>query len=217
MQKHLASHLHYDLRLEHRGVLRSWAVPKGPSTDPAVKRLAMQVEDHPLAYGAFEGVIPSGYGAGIVMLWDTGRWSPLVEDVDAALAAGHLPFVIQGTKLRGRWDLIRAHHIGERAWLLVKGKDAWTATEDITERAPDSVTRHGGFAHILSRAPSEPWQDRPPATGGEAGAMFRQILAQSRVLRGRGKVQGNASAWQLHGSSRPQERAQRGRRHPAPG
>src|SRR4051812_16499783 len=101
VQKHLASHLHYDFRLEHRGVLLSWAVPKGPSLNPADKRLAMRVEDHPWDYRRFEGVIPEGYGAGIVMLWDEGEWipEPGFEDVDAALEKGELKFTLTGTKL----------------------------------------------------------------------------------------------------------------------
>src|SRR5215470_9173307 len=101
VQKHLASHLHYDLRLEHNGALLSWAVPKGPSLNPKDKRFAARTEDHPLEYGDFEGVIPEGYGAGIVMLWDRGTWTPETDDVDAALKKGDLKFTLNGYKLKG--------------------------------------------------------------------------------------------------------------------
>src|SRR5205809_664867 len=163
VQKHLASHLHYDFRLEHNGVLLSWAVPKGPSLDPKTKRLAMHVEDHPVAYGEFEGVIPEGYGAGIVMLWDKGTWTPQVDDVDAALKKGDLKFTLNGYKLKGSWVLVRTsgRYPGARgssgrpgsddarSWLLIKHRDEWAGDVDIASVAPRSVKSHGHFQAIL--------------------------------------------------------------------
>jgi len=124
VQKHAATSLHYDLRLEWRGVLLSWAVPKGPSSDPATKRLAMKVEDHPVEYADFEGVIPEGnYGAGEVIVWDIGSYVPL-EDIGEGLGRGKLLFELRGQKLGGKWTLFRAGK-DERQWLLVKKPDAW--------------------------------------------------------------------------------------------
>ncbi|MGP0071982.1 MAG: DNA polymerase ligase N-terminal domain-containing protein [Bryobacteraceae bacterium] len=150
IQKHQASHLHYDLRLEWRGVLLSWAVPKGPSLDPSVKRLAARVEDHPLEYGGFEGAIPEGeYGGGTVMLWDRGTWTPEVADVDAALEKGDLKFTLAGKKLRGSWVLVRTKlgygGSAKPQWLLIKHRDRYASTseeangEDILIEKPRSV------------------------------------------------------------------------------
>jgi bifunctional non-homologous end joining protein LigD len=138
IQKHRASALHYDFRLEADGVLKSWAVPKGPSLDPADKRLAMAVEDHPVEYGSFEGVIPAGeYGGGTVMLWDTGTYEADTEDVGRALRAGELRFTLHGKKLHGGWVLV---HTDGRRWLLIKRKDPFASkTVDITLEKPRSV------------------------------------------------------------------------------
>ena len=151
IQKHRASALHYDFRLEDDGVLRSWAVPKGPSLDPADKRLAMQVEDHPVEYGGFEGVIPEGeYGGGTVMLWDTGTYEPETDDVGKALRAGELRFVLHGKKLKGGWVLVRTV---DRRWLLIKRKDAAASrTIDITTERPRSVKTRRLLAGIARDA-----------------------------------------------------------------
>ncbi len=194
VQKHLASHLHYDFRLEHRGVLLSWAVPKGPSLNPADKRLAMRVEDHPLDYGDFEGVIPQGYGAGVVMLWDRGTWRPETEDVDAALAKGELKFSTDGVKLKGSWVLVRTaggrwgggrrDEAGEpRSWLLIKHRDQWAGDVDIAEMAPKSVKSFGDFADILAGDKPDIWESHMPAKGGAAGKMLKQIIEQAAQLK----------------------------------
>jgi bifunctional non-homologous end joining protein LigD len=119
IQKHAASHLHYDFRLELDGVLLSWSVPKGPTLDPGTRRLAMRTEDHPLDYADFEGVIPAGqYGGGTVIVWDRGTWTP-EDDAAAALKKGRLTFDLHGAKLSGRWHLVRTRPQGTReAWLL---------------------------------------------------------------------------------------------------
>src|SRR5262245_2277770 len=187
VQKHLASHLHYDVRLEHHGVLLSWAVPKGPSLDPKTKRLAMMVEDHPVEYGNFEGVIPSGYGAGIVMLWDYGTWTPEVDDVDAALKKGDLKITLDGYKLKGSWVLVRTKGKwaggGDRSWLLIKHRDDWAGDVDITEFAPLSVKSKGDFADILAADNPGIWISHRPASGGEAGAMFEKIVRRALEMR----------------------------------
>jgi bifunctional non-homologous end joining protein LigD len=196
VQKHLASHLHYDFRLEHNGVLLSWAVPKGPSLDPKIKRLAMHVEDHPFEYGEFEGVIPEGYGAGIVMLWDQGTWTPEVDDVDAALAKGDLKFTLNGYKLKGSWVLVRTSgryqgarsgaNRDARSWLLIKHRDDWSGDLDIAEFAPRSVKSGGDFEDILANDTPAVWMSNKPARpaqGGEAGVLLADIIERAAKLK----------------------------------
>lgn len=152
IQKHDASHLHYDFRLEMDGVLKSWAVPKGPSTDPSIKRLAMMVEDHPYDYRNFEGIIPKGqYGGGTVIVWDEGTYKPVdLEDTDIAeqekqllheLHAGKLKFTLKGKKLKGQFALVKAYGRGENGWLLMKLEDEYASAEDITQKDKSVVSK----------------------------------------------------------------------------
>jgi bifunctional non-homologous end joining protein LigD len=180
VQKHLASHLHYDFRLEHHGVLLSWAVPKGPALDPTVKRLAMKVEDHPIEYGDFEGVIPEGYGMGIVMLWDQGTWKPLVDDVDAALKKGDLKLQLHGVKLKGSWALIRTGGDG-RSWLLIKHRDEWAGPLDIATFAPLSVKSGGDLTDIVASESPSLWQSNRAGTAGSAGLL--KIVEKAVALK----------------------------------
>lgn len=194
VQKHRASHLHYDFRLEHDGVMLSWAVPKGPSPDPSVKRLAMQTEPHPIDYNQFEGVIPEGeYGGGTVMIWDRGTWIPETDDVDRALAKGDLKFTVHGRKLRGSWVLVRTR--GERQWLLIKHRDAAVSTEDLTVTKPLSVVSRRTMAGIARAAgaserqvavaaATDPPRPAPapdaPTRPGKAGAATAKSVARAR-------------------------------------
>ena len=140
IQKHAASRLHYDFRLEHEGVLWSWAVPKGPSLSPKVRRMAARTEDHPLDYADFEGVIPEDeYGGGSVVVWDQGRWEP-DGDAAAMMKKGRLTFTLHGQKLKGRWHLVRTGGNGKEQWLLIKGRDEHADDErDIVAERPQSV------------------------------------------------------------------------------
>jgi bifunctional non-homologous end joining protein LigD len=160
VQKHAARRLHYDFRLEMDGVLKSWAVPKGPSLDPRVKRLAVQVEDHPLDYGRFEGVIPAHeYGGGSVIVWDEGDWAADADDPAAALTRGALKFSLHGKRLSGGWALIRLRRDNGKNWLLVKEADEWAqpgSDDDVVEKNQTSVVS-GRDLEAVAQAPDRVW------------------------------------------------------------
>jgi len=207
VQKHRATRLHYDFRLEHRGAMLSWAVPKGPSPDPAVKRLAMEVEPHPMDYNQFEGVIPEGeYGGGTVMIWDKGVWAPATpnglgdeDEIDRQLKKGDLKFVLLGEKLAGSWVLVRTR--GSRQWLLIKHRDQYASEEDLTITRPLSVVSGRTMADIARAAGASPRQLEkaaaedpviPPAAAqqetGRRAAARRRAPSAKPVRPRRGKT-----------------------------
>jgi bifunctional non-homologous end joining protein LigD len=178
IQKHAARRLHYDFRLELDGVLKSWAIPKGPSLDPHEKRLAVQVEDHPIEYGGFEGIIPEGeYGGGTVLLWDRGTWEPLETDPEKSLAKGTLKFALHGAKLHGKWMLVRLkRRPRDRTdnWLLVKERDEAAipgSGSAVVDELTESVESHRSLEDIAadrdrvwhSKSSQTPGEEPPPA------------------------------------------------------
>jgi bifunctional non-homologous end joining protein LigD len=191
IQMHDATRLHYDFRLEYDGVFKSWAVTRGPSLDPAEKRLAVEVEDHPLDYGDFEGTIPKGqYGGGTVEIWDRGYW--YADDPAKGLAKGDLKFALMGEKLKGEWVLVRMKHDrsgGKRTnWLLIKHRDEFASKDDISEKEPRSVVSK----RILAEIARDEGGDIVKAASGDPPALIKKLLKQPELLaaprRGRRKA-----------------------------
>jgi len=207
VQKHRATRLHYDFRLEMEGVLKSWAVPKGPSLDPADKRLAMQVEDHPVSYFDFEGTIPSGnYGAGTVMVWDMGTWEPL-GDAAAMLKKGDLKFRLEGQKLKGEFALV---HIKSRRpdskgteWLLIKHKDEYVQPGYDIDQYDHSVLTDRSLKEIAGDQGSAEWlSSRKVSRGGSAkNDWLADAIAKADAKRAKSPPSKTTSA---SASARPQ-------------
>jgi bifunctional non-homologous end joining protein LigD len=184
IQKHQASRLHYDFRLEMEGVLKSWAVPKGPSYDPTVKRLAMMTEDHPYDYAAFEGVIPEGnYGAGNVIIWDQGTWEFIEPGNDPvkALQQGKLTFRLYGKKMFGEWALVKIHGRSPKGneWLLLKHRDEYANPNvDVTEVAPRSVVSNLTVEEVGGE---KVWISNRKATRGRGAPTVASRLAAQQA------------------------------------
>src|SRR5437660_5355522 len=187
IQKHHASHLHYDFRLEMEGVLKSWAVPKGPSYDPTVKRLAMMTEDHPYDYASFEGVIPAGnYGAGNVIIWDNGGWEFIEpgDDPVKAVNQGKLTFRLYGKKMFGEWALVKIKGRSPKGneWLLIKHRDKYAnADVDVTEVAPRSIISNLDVDEIGAE---NTWQsDRKATYGRRAPTLASRLAAEQQATK----------------------------------
>jgi bifunctional non-homologous end joining protein LigD len=197
IQKHRASHLHYDFRLEMEGVLKSWAIPKGPSYDPTVRRLAMMTEDHPYDYASFEGVIPEGnYGAGNVIIWDNGTWEFIEpgDDPVAALKAGKLTFRMYGKKMFGEWALVKIKgRYGDKGneWLLLKHRDEFANDRiDITEVAPRSVVSNRLVDDV---DPKHEWQSNRPAAKSKGITLADKLAAEEAEAKPKPKRRVTAS------------------------
>lgn len=196
VQKHAASHLHYDFRLEIRGVLKSWAIPKGPSMDPAVKHLAMLVEDHPYDYKDFEGIIPKGqYGGGTVIIWDQGTYEPLEpakSKVDQekimtkAFFSGSIKIRMHGKKLKGEFALVRTEGRGENAWLLIKQRDEYASSDDITTK-DKSVVSKKTIEQMAKDKKAAVWQSNRTEKGKQAKTAIVAI-GMNGLRRNRGPI-----------------------------
>src|SRR5438270_804157 len=186
IQKHQASRLHYDFRLEMEGVLKSWAVPKGPSYDPTVKRLAMMTEDHPYDYASFEGVIPAGnYGAGNVIIWDNGTWEFIEpgDDPVKALQQGKLTFRLYGKKMFGEWALVKIKGRSPKGneWLLIKHRDKYANPNvDVTEVAPRSIISNLDVDDIGAE---RTWISNRAATGRRAPTLASRLAAEKSATK----------------------------------
>jgi bifunctional non-homologous end joining protein LigD len=202
IQKHAASHLHYDLRLELDGVMKSWAVPKGPSLDPSVKRLAMEVEDHPIEYNAFEGTIPKGeYGGGTVMLWDRGTYTygsadpDPIEGLRRGYHKGDFKFVLNGERLKGSWVLVRMKRSqpgrgqpGRAQWLLIKHRDEHAVPgSDVVAEHQTSVATRRSMEEIAGRK-SRVWRSNRAPQGNAAGVTKKlEDTAYGRLMARRAR------------------------------
>ncbi len=201
IQKHAATRLHFDLRLELDGVMKSWAVPKGPAPDPSIKRLAMQVEDHPIEYNAFEGTIPQGeYGGGTVMLWDQGWYEPEKgggeDGVREGYKKGDLKIVFHGKRMKGSWVVVRTRGWGgggsggKPSWLLIKHRDKYAQPGDgLVEKFTTSVTTKRTMEQIGGAAKKKVWHsNRPDDVGDDTPLPRRKTISVGEARRARAKA-----------------------------